>query len=129
MKSFPFLTSQQFLLILRITLGLFMMAHGTTRLYVNSLEGFGEFLNSKGFIIGYFLAWSVTIFDIAGGALLATGYFTKIICMAFIFVLLMGIILVHFQNGWFVVGHQSGGIEYSVLLIICLLLTASSEKK
>jgi putative oxidoreductase len=49
----------------------------------------------------------------------------------FIFVLIMGIILVHFQNGWFVVGHGQNGVEYSVLLICCfiVLITNPSTTK
>jgi putative oxidoreductase len=129
MKPFPFFETQSYLSFLRIALGLMMMAHGAARLYVNSVGAFGEFLNSKGFVIGPVLAWSVTIFDLAGGAALALGYFRKIISAGFIFVLTMGIFLVHLPNGWFVVGHQSGGIEYSVLLIFCFLLIASTDSK
>ncbi|MFN3847778.1 MAG: DoxX family protein [Spirosomataceae bacterium] len=128
MQSYPFLSTNQYLNFLRITLGLMMMAHGAARLYVGSVGDFGAFLNSKGFIIGPLLAWSITLFDLIGGAVLALGYFRKIISAGFIFVLMMGIFLVHIQNGWFVVGHQSGGIEYSVLLIICFLLIASTKK-
>ena len=39
-----------------------------------------------------------------------------------IFVLIMGIILVHFQEGWFVVGGGRNGMEYNFLLIIVLLV-------
>jgi len=38
-----------------------------------------------------------------------------------IFVLVMGIILVHFKEGWFVVGGGQNGVEYNFLLI-CVLL-------
>lgn len=128
MRSFPFLQTKTLLIVFRVTVGLFLMAHGLMRLYVNSLHGFGEFLNSNGFPNGYALAWSITILDIVGGAFLALGIARKPFCIAFIIELVMGIILVHFKNGWFVVGHQSGGMEYSVLLIISLLLIASTGK-
>lgn len=36
----------------------------------------------------------------------------------------MGIVLVHAPHGWFVVGAGRNGMEYSVLLIVCLLLLA-----
>jgi putative oxidoreductase len=128
LRSFPFLQTKTLLIIFRVTVGLFLMAHGLMRLYVNSLHGFGEFLASNGFPYGYALAWCVTLLDIVGGILLVSGIARKPVCIAFIIELIMGIILVHFKNGWFVVGHQSGGIEYSVLLIICLLLIASTGK-
>jgi putative oxidoreductase len=128
MQSYPFFSTNQYLNFLRIALGLMMMAHGAARLYVGSVGDFGAFLNSKGFIIGPILAWCITLFDLIGGAALALGYFRKIISAGFIFVLTMGIFMVHLQNGWFVVGHQSGGIEYSVLLIICFLFISSTKK-
>jgi putative oxidoreductase len=37
--------------------------------------------------------------------------------------------LVHAKNGWFVVGHQSGGVEYSVLILFSLLTIAATGKK
>lgn len=128
MKNFPFLSTTQMLAILRVVLGLMMMAHGAARLYVNSIADFGKFLDSKGFMIGTILAWIITLFDLIGGANLVLGYFRKIICAGFIFVLTMGIFLVHLPNGWFVVGHQSGGIEFSVLLVVCFILIASTDK-
>jgi putative oxidoreductase len=128
LRSFPFLQTKTLLIVFRVTVGLFLMAHGLMRLYVNSLHGFGEFLVSHGFPYGYALAWCVTLLDIVGGILLVLGIARKPVCIAFIIELIMGIILVHFRNGWFVVGHQSGGVEYSVLLILSLLLIASTGK-
>ena len=128
MRPSAFLQTKTLLVVSRIAVGLFLMAHGLMRLYVHSLHGFGEFLVSNGFPYGYALAWCITLLDIIGGALLVLGIFRTPVCIAFIIELLTGIILVHFKNGWFVVGHQSGGMEYSVLLIICLLLIASTDK-
>ena len=41
---------------------------------------------------------------------------------------LFGIVLVHAPRGRFTVGHQVGGAEYSVLLLLCFLLTASTAR-
>lgn len=127
MKKFPFFSRSQYFLFLRITLGLMMMAHGAARLYANSVGGFGEFLDSKGFIGGVFIAWLITCVDVLGGAAFALGYSKNLLSGWFSFLLFMGILLVHLPNGWFVVGYQSGGMEYNVLLIICFLLLASDE--
>ncbi len=35
---------------------------------------------------------------------------------------LAGIVLVHAREGWFVVGHGRNGMEFSVLLIVSLLV-------
>lgn len=129
MKLFPFISSRDALVLLRIAVALIMMAHGTMRLIVNSLSGFGEFLTSKGFPLGEPLAWGITIFELVGGIALILGYFTRWVALILIVEIAAGIVLVHAQNGWFVVGHQSGGMEYSVLLIICLIVIAASDKK
>lgn len=127
LQRFPFLSTSQWLNILRYVVSLMMVAHGCIRIYAGTVGGFGEFLNSKGFPGGTAIAWSITIFEIAGGIMLALGYSRKLISSIFIFELLMGIILVHSSNGWFVVGYSSGGVEYSVLLIFCFLLIASTK--
>ena len=40
-----------------------------------------------------------------------------------------GIYLVHWKHGWFVVGHGTNGIEYSVTLVAALLATALTASK
>jgi len=129
MKSFPFISSGNALVLLRIVVALIMIAHGMMRLIVNSLNDFGNFLTSKGFPIGEMFAWGITIFELAGGILLLIGLYRRWIALILIIELITGIILVHAKNGWFVVGHQSGGMEYSVLLIICLVVIAAADKR
>lgn len=128
MKSFPFLSPAQASILLRTVVALIMMAHGSIRLWVNSLAGFGEFLNSKGFMIGTPLAWGITFFELIGGILIIFGYYVRWIALGLIIELATGIVIVHAQHGWFVVGHQSGGVEYSVLLIICLIVIAANDR-
>ena len=116
------------LVLLRVGVSVIMMAHGSQRLYYNTVNDFGEFLNAKGFVIGYALAWTITLFELAGGLLLALGKFTRWICMAWMVVIIMGIILVHAQHGWFVVGPSTGGVEYSILLLLALTAIASHDQ-
>ena len=106
-----------------------LVAHGIMRLSAGTVNGFGGFLNSKGFMIGIAIAWFFTIFEIIGGLLMAAGYFVKWIAAVFMVEILMGIILVHAQHGWFVVGHSLNGVEFSVLLIFSLLLIAGSDRR
>jgi len=119
----------QSLVLLRIGVSVLMMAHGFQRLYYNTVNDFGDFLNAKGFVIGYALAWTITLFELAGGVLLALGKFTRWVCLGWMLVITMGIILVHAQNGWFVVGPSTGGVEYSILLLLALIAIGSSEDK
>ncbi len=129
MKKFPFITLRQSLIVFRVVVALLLMAHGAMRLSEGTVNGFGDFLNSKGFMIGTAIAWFLTIFEIAGGLLMAAGYFVKWIAAVFMTEIAMGIILVHAKNGWFVVGHQSGGAEYSVLIIFSLMVIAATGNK
>jgi len=129
MKNFPFISLSQSLIVFRIAVALLLAAHGAMRLSAGTVNGFGEFLNSKGFMIGATIAWVLTIFEIVGGLIMAAGYFVKWIAAIFMIEIAMGIILVHAKNGWFVVGHQSGGVEYSVLIIFSLLVIAASGKR
>ncbi|MBK8496853.1 MAG: DoxX family protein [Ferruginibacter sp.] len=129
MKNFPFIDQSSSIKLLRIITSLMLAAHGCVRLYAGTVNGFGGFLNSKGFVIGVQIAWFLTIFEMAGGLLMAAGYFRRWIAAVFIIQLVMGIILVHADNGWFVVGYQSGGVEYSVLLIIVLILISSNTSR
>lgn len=104
--------------------GLFM-AHGIIRAVAGTVDDFGAFLDSRGFPVGLVLAWMITIYEIAGGAALAAGKWTRPLALGFVAHQVMGIILVHAKNGWFVVGHGTYGVEYSVLLIgSCLLIAA-----
>jgi putative oxidoreductase len=115
--------------LLRILMGLIFMSHAIMRLVDYSLPDFGDFLNSKGFPAGFYLAWSVTIFELVGGLLMVLRKFVKLFCFGEIIILITGIVIVHAQNGWFVVGKTLGGIEYSVVLIVVLIAIFLAEWK
>ena len=127
MRPFPFISRTNWFHILRIVLGLLMTAHGVMRILDRGIRPFGEFLSAQGFPDGVFIAWAITLFEIAGGITLAMSFLRRPICVVFIFELLMGILLVHASNGWFVVGYTTGGIEYNALLIVCFLTIASED--
>lgn len=114
---------------MRFAIGAIMMAHGIARLSLSTVNDFGELLDNKGLPAGIFFAWLVTIIEIAGGVVLASGHLVRLLCLWFILQHIVGIILLHAANGWFVVGAQTGGMEYSVLLIICLITIAANHKK
>lgn len=116
-------------LVLRITVGLLLAAHGVMRWTAGTVDDFGGFLDSKGFVAGTVIAWVLTIGEIVGGLLMSAGWMAKWIALLFMIEISMGIILVHAKNGWFVVGHQLGGVEYSVLLLFALLVVAASDNK
>jgi putative oxidoreductase len=86
-------------------------------------------LESKGFIAGVAIVWILTAFEIIGGLMMAIGYYTRWMAAGFILILLIGIVLIHAELGWFVGEHGTGGVEYSVVLIAALVVIAASAKK
>ncbi|BDU26504.1 DoxX family protein [Flavobacterium sp. GSB-24] len=110
-------------LLLRIATAIILLTHSVFGMFNNGINDFGNlFLNQIGFApFGVFLAWSIKLSHIAAAILLLLNKYVKPAGFITIFILLMGIILVHFQDGWFVVGGGRNGIEYNFLLI-CVLL-------
>lgn len=109
------------IVIIRIFLAATMLVHGVARINAGGVAPFGEFLTISGFPLGFYIAWAITIFEIVGGIVLAAGYFVPVISLIFALQLVMGIVLVHAKEGWFVVGLGRNGMEYSVLLIVSFL--------
>ena len=114
---------------LRMMIGIIVLLHAAVRILNNSLSIFGDFLATKGLPFGFYLAWVVTIFELVGSVLMFFRRFVKIFCIGEIIILFTGIVIVHWQNGWFVVGMTLGGIEYSVVLITVLLAIFFAERK
>ena len=129
MKKLPFLSLSQSLLLFRILLPLFFVAHAVTRISNGTIERFAGFLSTKGFVATTAMVWGITAFEIIGGIALTLGYFTKYLSLGFILMLIMGNIIIHYENGWWVGEHGEGGMEYSCALILGLIVIASTEKK
>lgn len=108
-------------LLLRLTLAGLIAAHGWARLIAGGVPPFGSFLDSQGFPAGIAWAAAVTALEIVGTVLLAWGRLVLPLSLLLAAVYAMGIALVHAKAGWFVVGLGRNGVEYSVLLIVCLL--------
>lgn len=116
--------SEQALVGLRIVVAILLIIHGLARVRLGIVDDFGGFLTGRGFPLGVPLAWSLTLFEIVGGAVLAWGRWVRVIAVVFCVELTAGIALVHFPEGWFVVGAGRNGMEYSVLLIAVLAALA-----
>lgn len=125
--KFPFISLVNSLIVLRFAVAFVFLMHATFRIANSTVEQFGGFLEEKGFPHGALWVSAITAFEIIGGILLAFGYFTRILSAGFIFLLIMGIILIHASLGWFVGEHGTGGSEYSFILITSLLVIASSS--
>ncbi len=125
----PQLTGGVALIVLRSVMGIIFITHGIARLYFGSVNNFGEFLDSHELMIGGIIAWTITIGEIIGGLLLISGFLVRYGVIFHFVIVLSGIFLVHLNNGWFVVGHGSGGVEYSILILAVLIYLFSSSSK
>ena len=110
-------------LLLRLAVAFVLLTHSVVGIFNNGINDFGNlYLNQIGFApFGVFLAWSIKLSHIVAAVLLLLNKYVKLAGFVTIFVLIMGIILVHFQEGWFVVGGGRNGAEYNFLLIIVLI--------
>lgn len=109
-------------LLLRLSLAALLAAHGWARLLGGGIVPFGEWLQSQGLPAGFYLAAAVTGFEIIATLLYAAGKWIWQLSLGFIGIYSVGLLMVHAPFGWFVVGAGRNGMEYSVLLIICLAL-------
>lgn len=107
-------------LLLRITVAIILLTHGLPGMFDGGVNAFGNlFLNQIGFApLGLPIAWAVKISHILCAILLVFNKYIKPASIITIFILVMGIILVHFKEGWFVVGGGRNGVEYNLLLIV-----------
>lgn len=109
--------------ILRFAVAVVLIMHSVPGMFNNGINDFGNlYLNSVGFApYGVFLAWLIKLSHVAAAVLLLLNKYIKLASLVTIFVLIMGIIMVHYSEGWFVVGGGRNGVEFNVLLIFVLL--------
>ena len=109
--------------ILRFAVAVILIMHSVSGMFNNGVNDFGNlYLNNVGFApIGLVLAWLIKISHLVAAILLLINKFIKPAAIITIFILIMGIIMIHFQEGWFVVGGGRNGMEFNFLLIFVLL--------
>jgi putative oxidoreductase len=110
-------------LLLRLALAIILLTHSVPGMFNNGINDFGNlYLNQVGFApLGLYLAWLIKLSHVACAMLLLLNRYIKVASTITIFILAMGIIMVHFKEGWFVVGGGRNGVEYNFILIIIFL--------
>ena len=110
-------------LILRIAVTVILITHSIPGMFDGGVNAFGNlYLNQIGFSpFGLPLAWAIKLSHVACAAAFLLNKFIRPFSCLTIFILVMGIVMVHFKEGWFVVGGGRNGVEYNFLLI-CVLL-------
>lgn len=121
-------SAHQALILLRCVLAALLFIHGAARWNAGGVAPFGEFLESRGLPLGLGIAWFITAYELLATPLLAWGRWVTPIALVFCVIYACGIWLVHAAEGWFVVGLGRNGVEYSVLIITCLLALAWAHR-
>lgn len=109
--------------LLRITVVVILLMHSIPGIFNNGINDFGNlYLNQVGFApVGLVLAWAIKISHIVAAICFLFEKYVKWAGIVTIIILLVGIFMVHLQDGWFVVGGGRNGIEFNVLLIVVIL--------
>ncbi len=109
--------------VLRLAVAIILLIHGMGGMFNNGVNDFGNFfLNKIGFApFGVHLAWVIKISHVIAAFCLLFLKYIKVACIGTIFILIAGIVTIHFKEGWFVVGGGRNGVEFNFLLI-CVLL-------
>ncbi len=105
--------------ILRLAVSIILIMHSVPPMFNNGINDFGNlYLNEVGFApFGVWLAWAIKLSHVAAVICFLTDRYVRVAGVITILVLVMGIIMVHWPEGWYVVGGGRNGIEFSVLLI------------
>jgi putative oxidoreductase len=105
--------------ILRIPVGLILMAHGAQKLFAMfggyGLEGTGQFMASLGLEPGYLMALLAGSAEFFGGLALVIGLLVRPASIVVAFTMLIAIFTVHISNGLFM---SKNGYEYALTLLV-----------
>jgi putative oxidoreductase len=113
------------LLLLRLTVGLTLAAHGSQKLFgwfgAPGLDAIGKGFEGLGFYPGRRHAATAGLVETGAGVLLALGLFTPIAAAAVFAVMLVAGVSAHVKQGFFL---SSGGYEYTLVLGVAGLAVA-----
>lgn len=123
----PWLTLAQAFWIARIATAVFFMAHAVGRIVLGTIPQFGQFMETAGFPAGAVVVWAITIVELLAGLALIFRRWVRWAAVLLFAIVAGGIVLIHARLGWFVGEHGTGGSEYSVALIVLLLLIAAED--
>jgi putative oxidoreductase len=108
---------------LRAALSVILLMHSVVSVFSGDVNNFGRlYLDTIGFSpFGLYLAWAVKLIHLFSVFLIWSDRFVKAVSICNMIILIFGIYFVHWQNGWYVVGGGTNGIEFNILLICCFL--------
>lgn len=125
----PALRLQQALAIQRVSVAVFFMAHALVRLANGTIPRFAEFMGQRGWPAATELVILITLVEVVCGLLLILNRHTRLATVPLAAIALGGIVIIHWENDWFVGEHGTGGMEYSVALLVALLVVFAADSE
>jgi putative oxidoreductase len=110
------------LLILRLALGVIMIAHGWQKI-ADHMQGITGMMNQIG--LPPFMAYLVVAAEFGGGILVVIGFLTRLAALAILVDMLVAIFKVHLPHGLFA---SNGGFEFPLAcgaIAFALILTGA----
>ncbi len=109
-------------LLLRIAIAIILLSHGIPGMFDNGVNDFGNlYLNQVGFApFGVGIAWAIKISHVVCAILLLLNRYIVAAGVVTIVILIAGIVMVHYPEGWYVVGGGRNGMEYNFLMIVVI---------
>lgn len=108
------------LAILRIVLGVIFIAHGWPKF--GSIEATAGFMESLNVPLPAIMAWVIAGLEFGGGLLLIAGFLVTPVSLLLTAHMLIGIVLVHAANGFYVIDRGTGGIEFNLILAAAAMM-------
>ncbi|MCQ9633464.1 DoxX family protein [Chryseobacterium sp. WG23] len=110
-------------IFLRFALSVILLMHSLISIFSGDVNNFGiHYLDAIGFSpVGLYVAWTVKLIHLFSVPLIWVDRYTKPVAICNILIFVFGIYYVHWQNGWFVVGGGTNGVEFNFLLIFSFL--------
>ena len=99
------------------------------RIANGTIPQFGSFMETLGFPWGVGWVWAITVSELVCGTLLILGKYVRLATIPLFLIASTGIVLIHRHLGWFVGEHGTGGSEYSVALMVLLLVIAAGDRQ
>lgn len=116
--------------ILYAAMAVILFAHSIPVIIDGSINDFGkQYLDEVGFApFGIYLAWLIKGSHVISAVLFLINRYVHIAAYVTIFILMMGIVMIHYEEGWFVVGNGRNGMEFNFLMIIVLCSMIIGQK-
>lgn len=116
-------------LLIRIGLSVIMFMHSIPSIISGDVLSFGkDYLGHQGFgFLGLPVAILIKTTHLLSIYTLLVNRFIKWTIIFNCIIFLVGIYMIHWQNGWYVVGGGRNGIEFNFLLLVCFMSLWESE--